>query len=870
MTLPVVLMVGEKPSIARAVAMYAAPEGMEVVTRDSTVSRSLPVHEFEGSFAGTRVLFRVTAVIGHVYSLDFDPQFQSWDATPPRDLFSVATVTKKRANPKSRVCKHLQAEAKGAAAVVLWLDCDREGENICFEVLDNVRDRLVPHKAFASRTVFRARFSAVTRSEVARAMSSLVEPNPDEAAAVDARQELDLRIGVAFTRFQTRHLTAKYGNLPSELISYGPCQTPTLNFVVARRDAINAFQPETYWQLMPRFSPPGGGALISLDWTRGRVFDAAVVQAYAAALDGATAALCTSVSRKRKKKPRPIALNTVGLLKVCSAGLGIGPKAAMAVAERLYIDGYISYPRTETTAYPPGFELHALLEEQRRSRVWGGYVTSLLRSGLAPSRAGVDAGDHPPIVPMRAASEDELVGDAWRVYDYVARHFIATVSPDCVVEHQTAAFSIAAPSGETELFHVKGLIVIDEGFCALLPHLMPAGKALPPLSPETEYTLTDIVVRSGETSPPGLLSESELISLMERHSIGTDASCPTHINNIVERGYAKVVAGRRLEPTTLGIVLIHSYYKIDPELVLPTVRSSVESQLDLVASGVADKDAVVAHCIAAFAAKFDFFVDSVSLMDSLFEANYAPVADAGKSLSRCGKCKYVMRLMYRPSRLHCPRCNETYSLPNNGIIKLFQEKTCPLDGFELVLYSLGKKGARYLVCPACYTNRPFEPPTFADGMSCDSCQAAGCGYAGIHFSVGPCSAAGVRAVADDDSPGCPGTLMLEPMSAPVWKLHCTGCNVIVTLPDCAHDVKVLTGDDPCGGCGANLFAIEFHKDKLPLPGLARLNGCIFCDELLAPGTRVVRGKTKHQMFKRGRGRGRGRRKRGKLDHLLRH
>lgn len=64
------------------------------------------------------------------------------------------------------------------------------------------------------------------------------------------------------------------------------------------------------------------------------------------------------------------------------------------------------------------------------------------------------------------------------------------------------------------------------------------------------------------TQPPDYLTEAELISLMEKHGIGTDASIPVHINNICMRNYVNVAAGRKLVPTSLGIVLVHGYQKV--------------------------------------------------------------------------------------------------------------------------------------------------------------------------------------------------------------------------------------------------------------------------------------------------------------------
>ena len=81
----------------------------------------------------------------------------------------------------------------------------------------------------------------------------LVQPNPLVSEAVDVRRELDLRIGAAFTRFQTMRLKVRFPSLADQLISYGPCQFPTIGFVVERYKAIERFIPEPFWKIKGDF-----------------------------------------------------------------------------------------------------------------------------------------------------------------------------------------------------------------------------------------------------------------------------------------------------------------------------------------------------------------------------------------------------------------------------------------------------------------------------------------------------------------------------------------------------------------------------------------------------------------------------------------
>ncbi len=105
--------------------------------------------------------------------------------------------------------------------------------------------------------------------------------------------------------------------------------------------------------------------------------------------------------------------------------------------------------------------------------------------------------------------------------------------------------------------------MVEPGFTAIMSwKRVSDDDPLPSFTINEVFTIDDVKIDERHTSAPDYLTESELISLMEKHGIGTDASIPVHINNICERNYVKVDNGRRLIPTSLGIVLVHGYQKV--------------------------------------------------------------------------------------------------------------------------------------------------------------------------------------------------------------------------------------------------------------------------------------------------------------------
>eukprot|EP01052_Picozoa_sp_SAG31_P006552 SAG31_NODE_302_length_18087_cov_97.056982_16_plen_279_part_00 len=235
-----VLNVAEKPSVAKEVSNVLS--GGRCSTEQGA-SRYNRIHRFEYQLHGVgRCQMEFTSVLGHLMELEFaDPTLQSWGAVDPAVLFTAA-VEKRVKGDQMDVQQNLQNLARHCDILVLWLDCDREGENIAMEVVESCRQ--VNPRIEARR----ARFSTLTQRDLQHACANLVPPSLLDSYAVDARSEIDLRSGAAFTRLQTKRLQNKYEGLDS-LVSYGPCQFPTLGFIVDRYLEVQAFLPEPFWTL---------------------------------------------------------------------------------------------------------------------------------------------------------------------------------------------------------------------------------------------------------------------------------------------------------------------------------------------------------------------------------------------------------------------------------------------------------------------------------------------------------------------------------------------------------------------------------------------------------------------------------------------
>ncbi|CAN6681600.1 unnamed protein product [Malus baccata var. baccata] len=671
-----VLNVAEKPSVAKSVAtLLSGNQGQGLRVREGR-SRYNKIYEFNYSINGRPCHMLVTSVTGHLMELEFEDRFRKWHACDPALLFT-APVHKKVPEDKLDIKRTLEEEARRCQWLVLWLDCDREGENIAFEVIE------VCTAVNRHLTIRRARFSALTERDIYNAVQNLVNANKFFADAVDARQEIDLRIGASFTRFQTMLLrdafvidsTASDRNL---VLSYGPCQFPTLGFVVERYWEIQSHEPEEFWTI--NCSHRSDEGIATFHWMRGHLFDyACAVVIYEMCVEEPTATV-TKVRQQEKLKKPPNPLNTIQLEQRASIYFRMSSEHTMKVAEELYQAGFISYPRTETDGFSERTDLRAIVEEQQRHPGWGSYAQRLLdpASGLwkNPSNGGHDDKAHPPIHPTKFSSgESGWSQDHHRLYELVVRHFLACVSQPAVGAETTVEIDIAG-----ELFSASGRVILAKNYLDVYRFESWGGSLLPTYEYGQQFVPTTLTLDSGVTRPPPLLSEADLLSCMDKEGIGTDATMHDHIKKLLDRFYATKDSSMRFSPTNLGEALVMGYDDMGYKLWKPYLRAVMERDMKAVSEGAKSKAEVLETCLQQMKACFlDARLNKVKLFEAMsvfFERSSRPSGDdqhtSGEFIRRCGLC-HEADMVLRQNRdgnfmvgcLGYPQCRNAVWLPGS-------------------------------------------------------------------------------------------------------------------------------------------------------------------------------------------------------------
>ena len=678
---------------------------------------------------------------GHVMETVFPNTYKRWSLKYLHDMIEEPGLAWVVDGAAAGTLAALRSAAKGATELVIATDYDREGELIGHEALEILRgdalkrnpgDRPEKKKRAAGAATrgkaqvpdpgdgearvkamlpaavvdrhVRVRYSALTAEEVkaAFAKSSTVDFNLAEAA--HSRQDIDLIWGAVLTRFMSL-ASYRYG---SEYLSVGRVQSPTLRLVVDRERERRAFVPVPYWEIKATLEHDGEPFEVA--HAKGR-FDTleAMEEAYGRAR--VESAEVTAYKAEPRKENPPAPFNTTALMSAAS-GAGLTPARAMRAAESLYLDGLISYPRTDNTVYPPSLDLRGSLHELAGWRPVAAVATRLAgQDKLTPTRGRKRTTDHPPIYPV-GVPRRELSGDQAKVYELVARRFLATLLPPAVIERQRVDINLGP-----EPFLAYGARIASLGYLEVYEqYAARRDRPLPALQPGDVLKVLDLRSEAKETQPPGRYGQGKLLEKMEELGLGTKATRADIIQHLYDRNY---VRDNPVEPTELGMALIAAFDAAMAEAPVDISSSAMtarlEEEMDRISEGELRRDEVVK--------------DSQKMLEQawrLLDAHVGDIRDRIKSgvredltLGVCKNCGGQMRVLRgktgkrfaacvgkegeepRPAAEgERPRrgCGQTFPLPQRGTI-VPTGKVCAECGWpEIKVVGGGGRGRPWVLC----------------------------------------------------------------------------------------------------------------------------------------------------------------------------
>ena len=663
------LIVAEKNISARRIA--------EILSEGKRISETKDAGVSTYSFGDTTTV----GLRGHVVEIDFEPGYSNWrsEEATPRHLIDAKTI---KIPTEKKIVSLLQKLSRKADRVTIATDFDTEGELIGKEAYELVR--AVNPKV----SIDRARFSAITSQELKHAFSHTTDLDFALAAAGEARQSIDLMWGASLTRFIS--LAARRGG--QNILSVGRVQTPTLSMIVDREKEIEAFVPEKYWQLSLDFEKKG--EVIEARHTNGRFHEQAVAEQARDRTKAPLTVMDVKFGVKQDRAPSPFDTTTYI---VAAARLGLSAANAMRIAEDLYMNGFISYPRTDNTVYPPSLDIDGILRTLRNSPFMKDVDWVIANRRAVPTRGKKSSTDHPPIHPTGGATREQLGDDAFKVYELVLRRFLATLAPDATWKTLKLLFDAGG-----EEYTTTGGQLTEPGWHTVYPFSEARETILPEFTAGEQLPIRKVNLEEKETQPPARYTQSKLIQRMEELGLGTKSTRHEVIAKLVSRKY---VEGTPLRPTLVGRVVTESLEQHADAITKPGMTQTLEDHMQLIKQSQRTREDVIRESREMLHHAFDQLEANQQVIGDDIRDRTAEEMNLGKC-PVCGGMLAIKHLRGNTQFIGCsryPECSFNIGLPMaQWGFAVRTDEVCDKHGLNFV--RLVRKGARPwdIGCPLCH------------------------------------------------------------------------------------------------------------------------------------------------------------------------
>ncbi len=704
------LIITEKDNAARRIAEILSGGSM-----DSSRKNGVNVYEWGGK--------RCVGLSGHVVGVDFPPEYSDWRDVEPKELIDASV---EKTATKENIVATLRILARKAERATIATDYDREGELIgkeAYEIVEEANDGI---------PIRRVRFSSITENEVQSAFDEPDELDFDLAAAGEARQIIDLIWGASLTRF----LSLSSGQLGNDFISVGRVQSPTLKLMVDREREIEAFDPESYWELVADLAKTDSDDGAEIDGESGedptapfeaqyfyrdeddneaeRVWDESTAEGVYETLSSADSATVVDVNGRSRTDSPPAPFNTTQFIRAASA-IGYSAKRAMSIAEDLYTAGYITYPRTDNTVYPDDLEPDALLDEFVGHPTLGESAESLLEGDeeIVPTEGDEETTDHPPIhptgeIPSRGG---DVSDDEWEVFELVVRRFYATVAEPAEWEH----LKVVAEVDNEERLKANGKRLVEPGYHAVYPYFNTSENFVPAVEVGEELSLSEAELEAKETQPPRRYGQSRLIETMEDLGIGTKSTRHETIEKLYDRGYIESDPPR---PTRLAMAVVGAAEDYADRVVSEGMTAQLEADMDAIANGEATLEEVTDESREMLEDIFASLADSREEIGDQLRKSLKDDKRLGPC-PECGEDLLVRRSRHGSYFVGCdgyPDCENTLPLPSTGKPLILDEE-CEDHGLNEVKMLAGRQTFVH-GCALCKAEEAGEGPTLGVCPDC--------------------------------------------------------------------------------------------------------------------------------------------------------
>lgn len=506
--------------------------------------------------------YQVTWTFGHLCTLkephDYTPDWKRWSLSslpmvPPR--FGIKLISNPTYEQQFKIIEGLMQKAE---MIINCGDAGQEGELI---------QRWVMQKAGAKCPVYRLWISSLTEEAIREGFQKLKEQaefNRLYEAGL-SRAIGDWLLGMNATRLYT----LRYGQ-NKQVLSIGRVQTPTLALIVNRQEEIENFKPEPYWELKTVYRD------VTFSATKGKFTQKEEGEKFLETVRTSDFTV-TDVSTKKGKEYAPRLFDLTSLQVECNKKYAFTADDTLKLIQSLYEKKVTTYPRVDTTflsddIYPkvPN-TLNGLVD-------YSELVAPLKGIKLPKSKRVFDNSkvtDHHAIIPTGVPARN-LSDNERKVYDLVARRFIAAFYPDCEISTTTVLGKV-----EKVEFKVTGKQILKPGWRVVFgadqkdpdadPNQQDEEKVLPdfvigesgphqpllketwttPPKPYTEATLLRAMETAGK-----LVDNDELRDALKENGIGRPSTRAAIIETLFKRNYIRKER-KSLFPTATGTELIH-------------------------------------------------------------------------------------------------------------------------------------------------------------------------------------------------------------------------------------------------------------------------------------------------------------------------